>query len=155
MLRQKPPTVNKIHINASQYRYILRTTIPISKQFCEPHCIKFYTNSRTDIFKICVILVKKKKKSFILISNKISVFARQDFLPTRPRSRSYGGGEDPSSTTSWRHWPDTGVGGGGGGGGGSGYLGGALRETAIGSSAAIYDHNGHRRTTTTTADQKR
>uniref|UniRef100_A0A2S2NP61 Uncharacterized protein n=1 Tax=Schizaphis graminum TaxID=13262 RepID=A0A2S2NP61_SCHGA len=75
-----------------------------------------------------------------------------DFMPSRPRSRSYGGGEDPSSSTSWRHWPDT--------SGGSGYLGGALRETAIGSSAAIYDHNGHRRATNTainsaTADQKR
>lgn len=66
----------------------------------------------------------------------------QDFLPTRPRSRSYGGSEDPSSTTSWRHWPDTGS-----AGGSSGYLGGALRETAIGSSAAIFDHNGHRRGT--------
>lgn len=70
-----------------------------------------------------------------------------DFVPTRPRSRSYGGGDDPLSTTSWRHWPDA--------GGGSGYLGGALRETAIGSSGAIFDNNGHRRATTTAADHKR
>jgi len=74
-------------------------------------------------------------------------------MPTRPRSRSYGGGEDPSSRTSWRHWSDS-------GGVGVGYLGGALRETAIGSSAAIFDHNGHRRGTSgamnsTVADHKR
>lgn len=77
----------------------------------------------------------------------------QDFLPSRPRSRSYGGGEDPTSTASWRNWPDT--------GGVSSYLGGALRETAIGSSASMFDHNnGHRRGTTNTinstmGDQKR